>query len=62
MTAAAQQSLPIPVDVAIVVEWKRWGDRWAMFTDCLRCHELKQCRGKIRRHMVCLGCFAGGQR
>lgn len=37
--------------------WHRWGDGYAMFTRCSECGELKQCRGRKRKYMVCLECF-----
>ena len=40
-----------------VLAWKAWGFAYAMTTACSRCGEIKPCRGKARKRMLCLDCF-----
>ena len=37
--------------------WQAWGHNWAMFTICSDCKEMRQCRGKTKRRMLCLHCW-----
>lgn len=37
--------------------WEKWGAGYALFTACDRCCRRRYCRGKTRRHVICLECF-----
>ena len=50
------------LELAATVAWKQWGDAFALITRCFHCNQIRPCRGKRRRRMVCLDCFDQGNR
>jgi hypothetical protein len=45
------------LELAARLAWREWGSAFAMFTRCSSCGELRECRGRRRRRMLCLECF-----
>lgn len=41
--------------------WRRWGYRYAMWTACSDCGQVRHCRGSRRARMLCLYCFDLGR-
>jgi ribosomal protein S27E len=39
------------------IAWKIWGENWCMTTRCNGCGEIKVCRGRTKRRMLCFVCF-----
>jgi hypothetical protein len=49
------------LELAARQAWREWGSAFAMFARCSSCGELRQCRGRRRRRMLCLECFDLGR-
>jgi hypothetical protein len=56
------------LDAHFLAAWRAWGARWSMFARCSRCGRRRGddgrpllVRGRRRRELVCLRCFAGGR-
>jgi ribosomal protein S27E len=49
------------LELQAVLEWRLWGSGYALHTRCDGCGEQKMCRGRKRRHMLCLECFDTGE-
>ena len=45
------------LEKAALRAWGKWGNGYMLYTRCGECGELRLCRGKRRRWMLCLGCF-----
>ncbi len=49
------------LELAARLARREWGDGYAMRTRCSGCSEIRECRGRRRRRMLCLECFDLGR-